>query len=123
MEIKPYTITTTITLVAAGAMGIAAAMNGLQPVARNNARNDALTQVINNLRADNCLVANNQPMPRIGALVELSGEGKLPTSCLFYPNHKRFAYIGQLNHQLQIIYVYTQLEVRKANGNGKTSRE
>lgn len=125
MEIKPYTITTVVTLLAAGGMGIAAAMNSLQPVVKNNARNDALNQIINNLRADNCLAVNNQMMPRIGAPVELEGlegEGRLPTSCLFYPKHRRFAYIGQLNHQLQIVYVFTQLEVKKANGNGQ-SRE
>lgn len=115
MEIKPYSISTVVALLAAGGMGIAAATSSLRPVAQNNARTEALEQIVKYLKADNCLNVSDTQMPQIGTLINVEGEGHSSTSCLYYPKYKRFAYIAQLNHQLQIIYLYTNIEVRKAH--------
>ena len=117
MEIKPYSVSTVVALLTAGGMGIAAATNSLRPVAQNNSRTEALQQIVKYLKADNCLnVSSDAQMPQIGTPINVEGAGQISTSCLYYPRYKRFAYIAQLNHQLQVIYLYTNTEVRKANG-------
>ena len=117
MEIKSYSVSTVVALLAAGGMGIAAATSSLRPVAQNNSRTEALQQIVKYLKADNCLnVSSDAQMPQIGTPINVEGAGQISTSCLYYPRYKRFAYIAQLNHQLQVIYLYTNTEVRKANG-------
>lgn len=117
MEIKPYTVSTVVALLAAGGMGVAAATNSLQPLAKNNARNDALLQITKYLEADNCLNFSHPQMPKIGTTIDVKGKGQLSTSCIYYPQYKRFAYVAQLENQLQVIYLYTNTEVRKAKNN------
>lgn len=116
MQVKPYTISTVVAGLAAGAMGLAAANTSMRPLAENDARTKALTHIVQNLKADNCINIDSPLMPSISEPIIFDSPGKISTSCLYYPQHKRFAYIAQLNNQLQIIYLYTNTEVRKANG-------
>lgn len=114
MQVKPYTISTVVGLLAAGGLGIAASTRQLQPVAKNSARTDALTTVTNYLNSKNCFSVQASEMPEIGN--PIASKRQISTACLYYPKYQRFAYIGRLNGQLQIIYLYTNTEVRKANG-------
>lgn len=114
MQVKPYAISTVVGLLAASGMGVIASTSTLQPVAKNNARTEALEQVVNYLNAKNCFSVKAEEMPEIGE--PISSKRQISTACLYYPKHQRFAFIGRLNNQLQIIYLYTNTEVRKANG-------
>lgn len=123
MEVKPYTISTVIAALAAGGMGLAAASGSMRPMAQNNSRMEALSQIVNYLKADNCLNVESQSMPTIGKPIQVDGQGQISTSCLYYPQYKRFAWIAQLNNQLQVVYLYTNTEVKKSNGSDQQRQD
>ncbi len=118
VEIKPYIVSTVVGGLACLGMGIEASMRAVSPVAKNNARVQALAQIVNHVYADTCYVVKTQDSPNIGTPIKLKGGGRLPTSCLYYPASNQYAYIGQLNYQLQVLYVFSQTEVNKAKSNG-----
>lgn len=118
VEIKPYIVSTVVGGLACLGMGIEASMRAVSPVAKNNARVQALAQIVNHIYADTCYVVKTQDSPNIGTPIKLKGGGQIPTSCLHYPSSSQYAYIGQLNYQLQVLYVFSQIEVNKAKSNG-----
>jgi hypothetical protein len=113
MEIKPYSIFSAVCLSCAlitGGFGVArnqAATNA------NSARTEALRQITNYRLADSCWELEANAPLTIGTVVKLPTKGKSPTQCFKDPFNETYAYVGYLNGRLQVLYVFTQTEVKK----------
>lgn len=116
MELKPYSIFSAICL------GCAVVMSGFfvakdqTTTNANQARTEALKQIINYRIADSCWELETKEPITIGTVISLPN-GKSPTQCFYDSTSETYAYVAYLNKRLQVLYTFSQTEVNKGVAN------
>lgn len=117
MEFKPYTICAGICLLSAIATAGFGVAKNQATVNADAARIEALRQVNNYRKADRCWSLETSEPLTIGTAIALPAAGKSPTLC-FTDGRGSYAYAAYLKNQLQVLYIFSQTEVKKGVPNG-----